>query len=46
MTVIDILEGNRYPISKEFESDHTNAMLSLERHRDEGERLDEILTKF
>ena len=34
------------PISKEFESDHTNAMLSLEIHQDEGEKLDEILTKF
>ena len=34
------------PISKEFESDHTNAMLSLKIHQDEGERLDEILTKF
>ena len=26
------------PISKEFESDHTNAMLSLEIHEDEGEK--------
>ena len=34
------------PISKEFESDHTNAMLSLEIHQDEGEKVDEILTKF
>ena len=30
------------PISKEFESDHTTAMLSLEIHQDEGEKLDEF----